>query len=287
MKQGKHTFLGSALFPMLFLLIAWMIFYYDQQYHWGAYRLGVLPRTLSGLTGILFMPLLHGDIHHILSNTFPMLILGTLLFYYYKEIAVKVFFIVYFSSGALTWLTANIIEAPHHINSYHIGASGLIYGLSGFLFFSGIIRKHRALFGVALLVTFLYGTIIWGVFPLAMQKAMRIAVEKENISWEGHLFGFVTGTVLAFLYRKQGMQEPEYSWQQEEEKEEEEEETNPYWMVDEQGNPLKKNDTHNNGTNQEEEQNHDIYKNNSDNPFTVTYTFVPKKNDNEGRDKVG
>lgn len=276
MKLQKHTFPGSALFPMIFSLLMWMVFYYDQKYNLGAFRLGVLPRNFSGIWGVLFMPLVHGDIRHIMSNTIPMLILGTLLFYYYKEIAFKIFFIVLVASGFLTWLAANLIEADHHANSYHIGASGLIYGLSGFLFFSGIIRKHRALFGVALLVTFLYGTIIWGVFPMAFRKAMHIAFEKENISWEGHLFGFVAGTVLAFVYKKKGLQEPEYTWQKEEEKEEDE--PNPYWMVDEEGNPIEEK--------KDEEEKHDIYGNTSDNPFTVTYTFVPKTND-EGRDKVG
>lgn len=273
MQKEPHTFVSSSLFPLLFLLFAWMIYYYDAKYTLNLHQFGVSPRQPFGLIGVLFMPLLHGDIHHILSNTFPFFILGTLLFYYYKDIAFKVFIYIYLFSGILVWLLGDLEEARYGHISHHIGASGIIYGLSGFLFFSGIIRKHTALFGVSLLVTFLYGTIIWGIFPEDFQRAMHILREKENISWEGHLFGFASGTVLAFIYRKKGIQRPQYSWETNDDADIDE--SNPYWLVDEKGNPL--NHTNNEDLNDAEE----IVKQDSDNPYTVNYTFIPKKNSND------
>ncbi|MFL5752040.1 MAG: rhomboid family intramembrane serine protease, partial [Bacteroidia bacterium] len=203
MSSTSHTVLRSSLFPMAFLLLAWFVFYIDIHYKLELHAFGLEPRTLKGLLGLFTMPLLHADLRHIVYNSIPLFILGTLLFYFYREIAIKVFFITYFACGALVWLFARGDSSLHTV---HIGASGLIYGLSGFLFFSGIIRKHRALFGVSLLVTFLYGSVIWGVFPVEFQQAIHYIEKKENISWEGHLFGFLSGTVLAYAYRKTGIQ---------------------------------------------------------------------------------
>src|ERR1700741_4368103 len=260
----KHSILKSSVFPMLFLLAAWAIFYADNHYKIGLYQLGLEPRSINGLLGLVTMPLLHGDLGHIISNSIPILVLGTLLFYFYRAIAFKVFFLIYFSCGALVWIFARN-TGPNPV--FHIGASGLIYGLAGFLFFSGIIRKHKALFGVALLVTFLYGSVIWGIFPTEFQQAIHYIQKKENISWEGHLFGFISGASLAYIYRKHGIQQPVYSWDINNDADVDE--NNPYWMVNENGEEL-------NNTPGE-----DLVKNTSDNPYTVNYTFVPKKDDEQ------
>lgn len=274
MKKEQHSFIGASLFPLFFLLISWMVLFYDNKYNLNLYKLGILPRDIGGLVGILFSPLLHGDIQHIISNTIPILILGTFLFYYYKDYALKVFFIIYFTEGIFVWLLGNLDNVNSTHASYHIGASGLVYGLASFLFLSGIFKKHKALFGVSLLVTFLYGTIVWGMFPFEWRRAMHIVLEHENISWEGHLFGFISGVVLAIYYRKKGIQEPSYSW--ETTNDTDVDESNPYWMVDENGIPIEENTN----TNEQE-----ILKQDSDNPFTVNYTFVPKPKQN-GTDKV-
>jgi len=173
------------LFPLLFALSMWMVFYFDNHYLLNLNQLGLLPRTGSGLLGILTTPLLHGDLSHIVSNTLPIVILGTFLFYYYPEIAKKVFFLSYFAGNTLTWLFARG-------ETVHIGASGIIYALAGFLFFSGILRRNKTLFGVALLITFLYGSIVWGVLPTEFLQAIHYAQTKSNIPWEGHLDGFVS-----------------------------------------------------------------------------------------------
>jgi membrane associated rhomboid family serine protease len=259
MNPNKHTILQSALFPMFFLLIIWIIFYVDITYKLNLYQYGLEPHSMTGLRGILTMPLLHGDFGHIASNSLPLLVLGTCLFYFYKEIAFKIFFISYLSCGMLVWLFAT----GHQHANIHIGASGLIYALSGFLFMSGIIRKHKALFGVSLLITFLYGTIIWGVLPSDYQKAIHYIEDGRNISWEGHLFGFLSGVALAYLYRKTGIQRPTYSW--EINNDEDIDDANPYWLADE------------NKTEIEEDPQQEVLKNTSDNPYTVNYTFIPKK----------
>ena len=260
--MNQNTVLKSALFPLFFLLLMWMVFYFDVTYKLDLAQYGLAPQTLKGLRGILTMPLLHGDFGHIVSNSFPILILGTCLFYFYKEIAFKVFFISYIACGTFVWLFA---YSDH--NNVHIGASGLVYALAGFLFISGIIRKNKALFGVALLITFLYGTIIWGVLPTDFQKAIHYIEDRTNISWQGHLFGFLSGVALAYVYRKTGIQEPTYSWDVN--NDEDVDETNPYWLENENQQEIT--------PSEEQEPNDEVLKNTSDNPYTVNYTFIPKK----------
>jgi membrane associated rhomboid family serine protease len=222
---------SKSLLPSLFiLLIIWLFFYLDNHYKLQLYNYGLQPRKIIGIIGIFTMPFIHGDVIHILSNTFPFLILLTLLNFNYSEISIKVLKGIYLISGCLIWCFADLDENTSHV-SYHIGASGIIYGLSGFLFFSGIIRKRKDLFAVSLLVTFLYGTLIWGVFPENFQRAIHYISSKDRISWEGHLFGFLSGSILAFLLKSRGKQEPVYSW--EKNNDEDVDESNPYWIIDE------------------------------------------------------
>ncbi len=91
--------------------------------------------------------------------------------------------------------------------AWHIGASGLVYGLASFLFFSGIIRKYFRLIALSLLIVFIYGSMVWGLFP---------GVYKD-VSWESHMLGFVSGVILAICYRKEGPQPPVYEWMDEDE----------------------------------------------------------------------
>ncbi len=154
---------------------------------------GLYPRKLSGLQGILFSPLIHGDFKHIMANSIPLMVLGTGLFYFYRDVAVRVFLLSYFMTGLFAWLAAR--------ESYHIGASGLIYSLVGFLFLSGILRRHFGLMAISLIIVFQYGSMIWGIFPL-----------EERISWESHLMGLVAGIFLAVVYRKVGPQKGEFPW---------------------------------------------------------------------------
>ena len=160
--------------------------------------MGVIPRTISGIPGIFFAPFIHGNYEHLLSNTLPLLVVGSGLIYFYGEIAKSVLLMIWFFTGFWVWLAAR--------QESHIGASGLIYGLVCFLFLSGILRKDTRLLAVSLLVTFLYGSLVWGILPV-----------DQSISWESHLFGSIAGFFCAVYYRKLGPQRPKAQWEIDEE----------------------------------------------------------------------
>ena len=195
--------LNAVFYPLLFLIISWIVFLIEYSNHYNFVRFGILPRTSSGLVGIITSVFIHGDIEHIASNSIPLLVLGMMLFYFYKKIAKSTFLWIWIISGIWLWLGGRS-SAEHPV--YHIGASTLIYGLATFLFFSGVFRKHLRLMVVSAMVVFLYGSIMWGIFPL-----------KTEISWEGHLFGALAGILVAFNYRKEGPQKRIYHWEEESE----------------------------------------------------------------------
>lgn len=185
-KTDKKRIIMSILFPFIFILALWLIKLFEHASNSDFTHLGLYPLHAKGLIGILTGPLIHGDFRHLINNTIPLLILGWSLFYFYKDIAYKVFFLIYFISQFWLWFF-------HLRLAWHIGASGLIYGLASFLFVSGVIRKNRNLLAISLMVTFIYGSMVWGILPL-----------EESVSWEGHLMGLLSGIVLAFYYKKHG-----------------------------------------------------------------------------------
>ncbi len=158
-----------------------------------------IPLKLRGLIGILTAPLIHANLTHLFDNSIPLFFLSLALFYFYREVAYRVFFLIWFITGALVWLVGR--------EAYHIGASGIIYGLATFLLTSGIIRRNRNLMAISLLVIFLYGSMVWGLFPY-----------DYHISWESHMSGALTGLVLAIIYRHEGP-EPDISRLEEDEEE--------------------------------------------------------------------
>lgn len=198
--------INSIFYPLLFLISVWIIFIIERVYDLNFVQFGILPRTFKGLIGVVTSVFIHADLDHITSNSFPILILGMMLFYFYKKIAKATFIWIWLVSGIWLWLGGRNGE-QHPV--YHIGASTLIYGLATFLFFSGVFRKHLRLMVVSALVVFLYGSIMWGIFPL-----------KTEISWEGHLFGALAGVLVAFNYRKEGPQRRVYHWDDEDDEEE-------------------------------------------------------------------
>lgn len=165
---------------MLFLM--WLIFFVELNFGINLSVFGILPREAFGLLGVLFAPLLHDSVLHLVSNTLPLLFLGTTLYYFYGKIARKVFLMSYFLTGALVWLFGR--------PTFHIGASGLIYGIASFLFFSGIVRGEFKSLIISLAVVLTYGGLVWGVLPSV-----------PGVSWESHLFGALVGGVAAFVYR--------------------------------------------------------------------------------------
>ncbi|MCK4663766.1 MAG: rhomboid family intramembrane serine protease [Bacteroidales bacterium] len=178
----KRRFFHSLIFPCFFLFIIWIIKLFEYFFDLDLSVYGIFPLKIKGLLGIITSPLIHGDFNHLIANSIPILVLSTGIFYFYRNIAYKVFFLIYLIAGIWIWLSAR--------QAYHIGCSGLIYGFASFLFFSGILSKDRKLMAISLLTIFLYGGLIWGIFPL-----------KKNISWESHLLGMIAGIVLAFYYK--------------------------------------------------------------------------------------
>jgi membrane associated rhomboid family serine protease len=163
-------------------------------------QFGVYPRKISELSGVLSYPFIHANWKHLFNNSTALLVLGTMLYYFYRPVASKTLLWVYLLSGFWLWVGGR--------PNFHIGASGIVYALFGFLFVSGLLRKHLKLMALSLLVVFLYGSLVWGVFPV-----------DDTISYEGHLFGLIAGIVVAYVYRKQGIQQPKYSWDLVEEEE--------------------------------------------------------------------
>ncbi len=191
-----HTF----FFPVTFVILLWLVKISEIVFHYPLYNFGVYPRQLKGVIGILTAPLIHADFGHLFSNTVPLLVLGSGLFYYYRSFAYRVFFIILLATGFWVWVSAR--------PSYHIGASGVVYGLAAFMFASGLVKKNMSLAAFSLVVVFLYGNLVWGVLPVLPQ-----------MSWESHLFGAVAGVLVAFYYRKQGPSDTTYQWQLEDDNE--------------------------------------------------------------------
>lgn len=168
---------------------------------------GIYPREIKGLIGIATGALVHADFSHVFSNSVPLFILGWCLCYFYTAIAYRTFFLIWITSSFITWCIGR--------EAWHIGASGLVYGLCFFLFFSGILRQHIPLVAISLLVAFLYGSMLWNMLPIA-------EVVEESVSWEGHLSGALAGSFWAVAFRKRGPQKPILPDEEEDDEDEEE-----------------------------------------------------------------
>ena len=187
----------AAKFPLLFVAILFLIHFYSTFYGVRLSHFGVYPREFNGLIGILTSTFIHGDWKHLFNNSVPLILLGSALFHFYNRLAVRVWVYSMIFTGLLVWLGGR--------PSFHIGASGLVYALASFLFFSGFIRKHKPLMAISMIVVFIYGGLVWGIFP-----------RDEHISWEGHLFGAFNGLFWALYYKDEGPQRKKYSWEIEE-----------------------------------------------------------------------
>lgn len=147
-------------------------------------QFGIIPRTTRGLIGVFTSPFLHGGIWHLFSNTIPLIVLLTVLNYFYPKKTINVVVFTILCGGILVWLFAR--------QANHIGASGLIYGLVAFLITNGFLEKKFISILVSIIIAIVYGGLIWGIVPSL----------QSHISWEGHLFGAVSGIVIAFLLKK-------------------------------------------------------------------------------------
>lgn len=205
-KKEKNTIFNSLVYPILFVLLMGLSHLFQFVFDISFVHFGIFPRSFKGLFGIISSPLIHGSFNHLFNNSVPIIILGGLLFYFYKEIAFKVSVWIYLMVGVWTWIYAR--------EAYHIGASGVLYGLFSFLLISGFIRRNKQLISLSFAVIFLYGSLVWGLFPIDIK-----------VSFEAHVFGFIAGIILAIYYRKEGPQKVEHHWEEDEEDGEDK-----YWM---------------------------------------------------------
>lgn len=200
-----------AIIPaIVFISLLWLIFLLDYSGATGFdfYRLGIYPDSVKGLYGIVFSPFIHSSAKHLASNTLPLIILLWSIFYFYNTIAWKSILYMWLISGFITWIIGR--------DSYHIGASGLVFSFAFFLFFSGIFRSYIPLIAVSMIVAFIYGSMVWSIFPIAEY------IDK-NLSWEGHLGGTISGFIVAAIFRKKGPQKPPEKWTSEDDELEESE----------------------------------------------------------------
>ncbi len=198
--MNSKILIDNLRLPLSFLLIIWSVKILEFGLSVSFINLGIFPQKISSLRGIIFSPIIHKDIAHLLNNTYPIIVLGGLLCYFYKKIAIKIFFWLYFVSGFWLWIIGRPV--------YHIGASGIIYALASFLLISGLIKKNNSLTAASMLIIFLYGSMIWGILPI-----------NNGVSWEGHLTGMVAGILIALFFKKEGPENTKYQWEIDEEAE--------------------------------------------------------------------
>ena len=200
--QSRHVTtdtrrLRIAFFAVLsFTLLLWVVELTEYMGGFDFTHFGIYPRRASGLAGVILAPFIHGSFKHLFANTAPIIVIGTLLLYAYPRAAKILLPVVYLAGGVTVWLFAR--------QAYHIGASGITFGMMFFVLTIGVLRWERRSIAIALVVFFLYGGMIWGVLPAA-----------PEISFESHLSGALIGVVLAFLLRHRDTESPrkQYSWE--------------------------------------------------------------------------
>ena len=181
-KRFKRKVIDSIKLPAILILFLWLVHALQALSGMDFGYFGVYPRTIFGLRGVLFSPLIHGDWGHLLANTPPLFAMSAMILFFYRKVAIPSFTIIYVLSGLAVWGFGRQV--------FHIGASGVVYGLVAFVFFSGIFRRNLKSITLALIVLMYYGSMFLGILP-----------GKEGVSWESHLLGALVGVLVAFLYR--------------------------------------------------------------------------------------
>jgi membrane associated rhomboid family serine protease len=203
-ERARANFRLAFAIALGFVALIWVIQLWNWGLDLGLGRFGVRPRELGGLPGILLAPLLHGGFSHLIGNSVPLLVAGTMTLHLYPNSALKLLPAVYLGPGILVWLFAR--------GSVHVGASGLVYGLVSYIFVAGLIRRDTRAIAASLLVSFLYGTLVWGVLPI-----------ERGVSWETHLAAGLIGLVLAIVLRRLDIPpRKRYTWEDEKDEYQEE-----------------------------------------------------------------
>ncbi len=169
-------------FSITLLVIIWAVHIYKYTSQLSLAQWGVYPREIDGLIGVLTSPLIHGSWEHLFSNSVPLFVSSTMIHFFYKRVAWPSFILIYLLTGAAVWMFGRSV--------YHIGASGVVYGLIAFIFGSGIFRRNIKSIILALVVTILYSGYLSGVLPI-----------QEGVSWESHLMGAIMGMGVAWLMK--------------------------------------------------------------------------------------
>lgn len=167
---------------------------------------GIYPRSFESLPGVLTAPLIHGDFNHLFSNIVPLFSMVMVMLLFYPKVAVRSLIFIYVSTGLAVWLFARSV--------FHIGASGVVYGLISFVFWLGVFRKSTKSIVLSLIMVMMYGGYVAGLSP-----------HQPGISWESHLFGAIMGLVAAYLFKAQVEEDEKpkvYDWELETES------TDPY-----------------------------------------------------------
>lgn len=215
MKKALQRIFLAAVIPLFLLFVMYVIKILEIGMDWDFTKLGVYPLEKKGVFGIFAHPFVHSGFRHLFANTLPFFFLSWCLFYFYRDISAYIFLCIWILCGVFTF----IIGKP----GWHIGASGVIYGLAFFLFFSGLLRKHIPLVALSLLITFLYGGLVWNMLPF---------FASERTSWEGHLSGAAAGVICAYLFRRFGPQKPQHSDEEDDEEDEADAEINDLFPSD-------------------------------------------------------
>jgi membrane associated rhomboid family serine protease len=181
-RRSKDNFVLAPKISAAFLGFLWLIFIVDAVLGLHLGRFGLRPGSVTGLIGLITAPLLHGSAEHMFSNSLPLMISMTAMLFLYPNSSLRAIPVIWLGSGLFAWIIGR--------ESYHYGASGLVYGLLAYVFVSGIIRRDMRSVAVSLLVWFLYGTMVWGVLPI-----------RPHMSWELHLGGAVMGVITALVFR--------------------------------------------------------------------------------------
>lgn len=190
-------------FPIGFVILIWLIHGLQVITGVDLRQLGVYPKAIEGLAGVLTAPLIHGSWEHLFYNSLSFLYLSIIIFWFYRRIALRSFILLYLLSGLGVWIFAER-------GSYHIGASGLVYGMVSLVFWTGVFRRNLKSVALALIILVLYAGYFGGIVP-----------GKEGISWESHLLGAIAGIGLAWWYKKE-VEEDEVPDRPDEDEEEEE-----------------------------------------------------------------
>jgi len=177
-----NPLIQSLQLPLLFVALLWILhlLQYFSGFDLGPF--GVYPRQFFGLRGVFLAPLIHADFAHLISNSIPLLALSGIIFYFYRRVAVRSFLMIYLLTGLAVWAFGRSV--------FHIGASGVVYGLMAFILGTGIFRRNIKSVTLALIVFLFYSGMLVGLFPV-----------QTGVSWEGHLSGAIVGIFTAFFYK--------------------------------------------------------------------------------------